>query len=137
MTLVMTSLPLARVFQRCLHSRSFPLRADWQKSDSSVDREPQGNWNSNSIDAVSSSPSFSRPAARAPRRACSQATSLFAMELDRSKAKSLIHVPQICLPSITSGVTNKSDQFRFLGNCPPTPPLSYKINTYILSSTKC
>ena len=44
------------------------------KSDSSVDGEPQGNWrwNSNSRDAVASSPSFSRPAARAPRRACSQ-----------------------------------------------------------------
>ena len=27
----------------CLHSRSFPLRADWRKLDSSVDGEPQGN----------------------------------------------------------------------------------------------
>ena len=55
-----------------LHSRSFPLRADWRKSDSSVDGEPQGNWrwNSNSRDVVASSPSFSRPAARAPRRVC-------------------------------------------------------------------
>ena len=26
-----------------LHSRSFPLRADWRKSDISVDGEPQGN----------------------------------------------------------------------------------------------
>ena len=36
--------------------------------------EPQGNWrwNSNSRDVVASSPSFSRPAARAPWRACSQ-----------------------------------------------------------------
>ena len=25
----------------CLHSRSFPLLADWRKSDSSVDRKPQ------------------------------------------------------------------------------------------------
>ena len=58
-----------------LHSRSSPLHADWRKSDSSVDGEPQGNWrwNSNSRDVVASSPSFSRPAARAPRRACSQA----------------------------------------------------------------
>ena len=32
-------------------------------------------WNSNSRDAVASSPSFSRPAARALRRACSQAIS--------------------------------------------------------------
>ena len=59
-------------FNVCLHSRSFPLRADWR-----VDREPQGNWrwNSNSRDreTVASSPSFSRPAARAPRRVCSQA----------------------------------------------------------------
>ena len=27
----------------CLHSRSFPLRADWRKSDSSVDGEPKRN----------------------------------------------------------------------------------------------
>ena len=49
-------------------SRSFLHRADWQKSDSSVDREPQGNWrwNSNYRDVVASSPSFSRPAARMP-----------------------------------------------------------------------
>ena len=31
-------------FDVCLHSRSFPLRADWWKSDSSVDGEPQENW---------------------------------------------------------------------------------------------
>ena len=30
-------------------------------------------WNSNSRDVVASSPSFSRPASRAPRKACSQA----------------------------------------------------------------
>ena len=29
-------------FNVCLHSRTFPLRADWRKSDSSVDGEPQG-----------------------------------------------------------------------------------------------
>ena len=59
-------------FNVCLHSCSFPLCADWQKSDSSVDGEPQGNWgwNSNSRDVVAiNSPSFSRPA----KRACSQA----------------------------------------------------------------
>ena len=73
MTLIMTSLPLVRV---CLHSRSFSLPADWRKSDSSVDGEPQGNhrWNSNSRDVVASSPSFFRPVARTPRRACSQAS---------------------------------------------------------------
>ena len=27
---------------RCLHSRSFPLRADWGKSDSSVEGKPKG-----------------------------------------------------------------------------------------------
>ena len=32
-------------------------------------------WNINYRDVVASSPSFSRPAARAPRRACSQAIS--------------------------------------------------------------
>ena len=29
-------------FNVCLHSRSFPLHANWQKSDSSVNGEPQG-----------------------------------------------------------------------------------------------
>ena len=64
------------LFNVCLQSHLFLLRADWRKSDSSVDREPQGNWrrNSNSRDVVAISPSFSHPAARVPRRACSQAT---------------------------------------------------------------
>ena len=54
MTLVMTSLSLARVFQ-CLFLY-----------DSSVYGEPQGSWgwNSNSRDVVESSPSISRPADR-------------------------------------------------------------------------
>ena len=41
-------------FNVCLHSRSFPLLADWRKYDSSVDRESQGNWrwNLNSRDVV-------------------------------------------------------------------------------------
>ena len=41
-------------FNVCLHSRSFLLCADWQKFDSLVDEEPQGNWrwNSNSRDTV-------------------------------------------------------------------------------------
>ena len=73
----MTSLPLARVFNVWLHARSFPLRAYWRKSDSSIDSEPQGNWSRNSYtrDVVASFPFFfSHPADRAPRRACSQAT---------------------------------------------------------------
>ena len=72
MTLVMMSLPLARVFQ-CLHLSLFPLSTDWEKSGSSVNREPQGNlrWKSNSRDAVASSPSFFHLVARVPRRACS------------------------------------------------------------------
>ena len=62
----------------CLHSCSFPLRADWRKSDSSVDGEPQGNWrwNPNSRDPVANSPSFSRSTAREPRGACSQAVTI-------------------------------------------------------------
>ena len=61
-----------------LHSPSFPLRADWRKSDSSVDGEPQVNWRRNALsgDVVASSPSFSCPAARAPRRAYSQVRQL-------------------------------------------------------------
>ena len=59
----------------CSHSRSFPLRADWRKSECSVDLEPQRNWrrNLNSRNVVSSSLSFSRHTARVPRRAFSQA----------------------------------------------------------------
>ena len=55
----------------CLRSCSFPLGADWRKSESSVDGDPQGNWklNLNSRDVVASSPPFYR---KAPRRACSQ-----------------------------------------------------------------
>ena len=47
-------------FNVCLHSRSFPLCADWRKSDSSVDGEPQGDWrrNSDSGGVVASAPSF-------------------------------------------------------------------------------
>ena len=62
MTLLMIIITLAwhMFFSVCLHSRSFLLCANWQKSDSSVKVEPQGNyrWNSNS---------------KAPQRACSQA----------------------------------------------------------------
>ena len=51
-------------FNVCLHSCLFKLCADWQKSESSVDGEPQGNWrlNLNSRYALASSPSFSRKA---------------------------------------------------------------------------
>ena len=35
-------------FKVCLHSRSFPLRPDCRKSDSSVEGKPQGNWEWNS-----------------------------------------------------------------------------------------
>lgn len=51
------------------------VRPDWWKSDRPVDGKPQGNWkwDSNFRDVVASLPSFSRPDARAPRRACSQA----------------------------------------------------------------
>ena len=76
-TLVMTSLPLTwhMFFNVSFHFRLFPLHADWQKSDSSVNGEPQGNWrwNSNSRDVIASSPSFSHPAARGPWSACLQA----------------------------------------------------------------
>ena len=43
-------------FNVCFHSPSFLLCADWQKSNSLVDREPQGKWrqNSNSRDIVAS-----------------------------------------------------------------------------------
>ena len=61
-------------FNGCLHSL-VPLCADRQKSDSSVDGEPQGNWrwNSNSRDVVASCPPFSCPAPVLPQRGHLQA----------------------------------------------------------------
>ena len=56
-------------FNVCSHSHSFSLRADWRKSDSSVDGEPQGNWKWN-LNLQALLPY--RPAAREPLRACSQ-----------------------------------------------------------------
>ena len=35
--------PWQMFFNVCVHSRSFLLRTDWRKSDSSVEGEPQGN----------------------------------------------------------------------------------------------
>ena len=60
----MTSLALARVFHGFLHSRSFPYRADWRKSDSSVDGEPQGNWRWNSNSRERRSCKLSHPPER-------------------------------------------------------------------------
>ena len=93
-----------------LHSRSFPLHADWRKSDSSVDGEPQGNWrrNSNSGDVVASSPSFSRPAARAPRRACSQA---------KANRKTQILLPEYCSFPISAYMTVNRSNVRFVIGC--------------------
>ena len=67
MTLVMTSLPLARVYIRA--------RFRFSLTGGNLTAQSTGNhrWNSNSRDVVASSPSFSRPAARAPLRDCSQA----------------------------------------------------------------
>ena len=55
----------------CVHSCSFPLRANWRKSSSSVDGEPQRNWRRNLIsrDVVASFLSFSRTTARTLLRA--------------------------------------------------------------------
>ena len=80
--LILTVIIIIIIINFC--SRSFPLRTDWRKSDSSVDGEPQGNWrrNSNSRDVVASSPSFSRPAARAPRRTYSY-PALLDLKLDK------------------------------------------------------
>ena len=74
-------------FNVCLHSRSFPLHADWRKFDTSVYGEPRGNWrwNSNSRHVVASCPSFSRPAARAPLKACSLAKILLYLILGHAK----------------------------------------------------
>ena len=60
-----------------VHSHSFLLCADSQKSESLVKEEPQGNWrwSTNSTDVVASSLSFSCSATKVPQRAsCSQVT---------------------------------------------------------------
>ena len=58
-------------FNVCLHSRSFPRSASLSRRGGGA----KGNWrrNSNSREVVASFPSISRPYARVPRRACSQA----------------------------------------------------------------
>ena len=76
MTLVMTSLLLAHVFQ-CfftftLVSASCWLAEIWQLSRGGATGELEVEWNSR--DVVVRAPSFSHPAARAPQRACSQAS---------------------------------------------------------------
>ena len=97
-------------FNVCLHSRSFPLLADWRKSNSSVDREQQGNWrwNSNSRDIVASSPSFSHHAARAPRRACSQTNSTLLDVTRCIRLHTLLHVVACCWELICK-VWNRSN----------------------------
>ena len=83
MTLAMTSLPLARVFQPlftfALVSTSPWLAEIWQLSRQGVTGELEVEFKFQRRSCkVASSLSFSRPAARAPRRACSQATSYMA-----------------------------------------------------------
>ena len=74
---VITFLTCFSVFVYIFHT-CFYFRANWLRSDSSFSGEPQGNWRwkSDSRDVIASSPSFSRSAARAPWRACLQATQL-------------------------------------------------------------
>ena len=90
--------PWHMFFNVCLHSLSFPLLADWRKSDSSVDREQQANWrwNSNSRDVVANSPSFSHHAARAPRRVCSQTNSTLLDVTRCIRLHILLHVVACC-----------------------------------------
>ena len=53
-------------FNVCLHSRSFPLHADWRKSDSSVDRGIGGEIQIPKGDVVPSSPFFPAPPPERP-----------------------------------------------------------------------
>ena len=64
---------LSCVFQ-CFFTFALVSASLWlTETDSSIDVDSQGNWwrNSNSRNLVASSPSFARPADRAPRIACS------------------------------------------------------------------
>ena len=80
------------LFNVCSQLSSFPLPADWRKSDSSVDGE-KWRWNSNFRDVVASTFSFSRSAtSRAAWRACLQAK----RTVDHSTYVTLI----ICSPLI-------------------------------------
>ena len=109
MTLVIMSSPLIGLcfsMNLCLHLCSFLLRADWWKSHSSVNGEPQGNWRWNSIskDVFVSSPFFSLHTARAPQRACSQARFLVPHLLFLKVSTLLISISwhHICNFSFTS-----------------------------------
>ena len=78
-TLVVTSLSFAHVFQ-CLFTFVLVSASRWLAEIWKLSRQgATGNWrwNSNSRDVVASSPFFSRPASRAPRRAYSQAIFLW------------------------------------------------------------
>ena len=110
-------------FGVCLYSRSFPLRADWRKSESSVVREPQGNWtrNSNSREEVASSTSFSHHAARTPRRACLQAMMNKDVRVLSSRDVILSHTMENALNFVLSQycikknpVGKNSDQFFYV-----------------------
>ena len=83
-TLVTSSLSLARVFQ-CLFTFVLVSASLWLAEIWKLSRQgATGNWrwNSNSRDVVASSPSFSRPASRGPRRAFSQAIFLWSSPRD-------------------------------------------------------
>ena len=77
MTLVMTSLPLARFFSMFVYICArflFALIGGNLTAQSTGSRTKIGWWHSSSRDVVASSLSFSRPAVRAPRRSCSRAS---------------------------------------------------------------
>ena len=103
----MTSIPLARVFQ-CLFTFALLSALRWLSEIWQLSRRgATGNWrrNSYSSDVVASSPSFSRPTTRAPRRAFSPAINI--VQSTFSKTDSFAtwhHVPvlerRVCLTEI-------------------------------------
>ena len=72
-------------------SHSFPLHTEGWKSDNSVNGSHRGR------DVVACSPSFSCPAARTPRRACSQATNV----MTKMEVKSVGTFPVMLLKLVT------------------------------------
>ena len=119
MTLVMTSLPLASVFQ-CLFTFAFVYALRWLAEIWQLSRrEATGlegldwRWNSNSRDVVASSPSFSHPPPESPgelaRGLITRPLLLWNWEISCEWQNHSL-VSNKCLPSIISNLSNNKNK---------------------------